>query len=80
MAISAVLQLSLVSAREWESLNVRVDRWKKKAARSLSFNAGIETLGKTSKGYQRAKSMPVEMLATSAHEFETTQRVGKKND
>jgi hypothetical protein len=78
MAISAVLQLSLLSAREWECLSVRVDRLKKKAARSFSFNASIETLDR--KSYPRAKSMPVEMLAASVFEFETTLGVGKKND
>jgi hypothetical protein len=80
MAISAVLQLSLVSAREWESLNVRVDHWKQKAVRSLSFSAGIETLDKTRKGYPRSNSMPVQMLSACVNELETTQGVGKKND
>jgi hypothetical protein len=80
MAISAVLQLSLVSAREWESLNGRVDRWKKKAVRSFSFNAGIDTLDKKSKRYPRTKSMPVELLAASAGEFDTTHGFGNKND
>jgi len=38
MLVSAVLQLSLVSAREWGSLFGRVDRWKKHAVRSMSFS------------------------------------------
>jgi MFS transporter, MFS domain-containing protein family, molybdate-anion transporter len=39
MIISAMLQLSLISSREWGSLFGRVDLWKKQAARSMSFSA-----------------------------------------
>jgi hypothetical protein len=80
MAISAVLQLSLVSAREWDSLNGRVDSWKKKAVRSISFSAGDDTLNKKSAAYPRAKSMPVDMLQSSVWELKAALGVGKKND
>jgi hypothetical protein len=79
MAISAVLQLSLVSAREWDSLNGRVDRWKKKAVRSFSLSAGDYTLDKKSKTRPRAKSMPSDMLQSSVWELKTALGVGKKN-
>ena len=38
MITSAILQLSLVSSREWDVLFGRVDRWKGSAARSLSYS------------------------------------------
>ena len=80
MAISAVLQLSLVSAREWASINGRVDSWKKKAVRSLSFSAGDGMLDKKSTAFPRAKSLPHDMLQSSVGELRATLGVGKKND
>lgn len=51
MVISAVLQLSLISPREWASLFGKANRLKQ----SMSFNLPRET---NEKKYQRSKSMP----------------------
>ena len=63
MTVSALLQLSLVSSREWSSLFGRVDRLKEKAVRSMSFSAG-EIHNNARKAYRRAQSMPQAALLT----------------
>lgn len=67
--ISAALQLSLVSGREWAALFGRVDRWKKSAVRSLSrtqsmFAVDDNELAKHKKPYPRTLSMPEDLLRT----------------
>jgi hypothetical protein len=67
MMISAALQLSLVSAREWAALFGRVDRWKQKAVRQLSrtqsmFAADDKELSQLKRPYPRTLSMPEDLL------------------
>jgi hypothetical protein len=62
MVVAAVLQLSLISKREWDSFFGRVDRLQKRAlkpARSLSFSAMGAVNSAMDKRFNRSASMPI---------------------
>jgi hypothetical protein len=66
MAVSALLQLSLLSAREWASLFGRVDRWKMRAVRSFSLSPGLspglDARVKSLDGPNRTHSLPGKLM------------------
>jgi len=64
MTVSAALQLSLVSGREWAALFGRVDRLKQKAVRRLSRTQSMFTSADKPKRkpYPRTLSMPEEFI------------------
>ena len=66
MTISAALQLSLVSPREWAALFGRVDRLKQKAVRHLSRTQSMfmSCEKPERKLYPRSLSMPEHVLGT----------------
>lgn len=61
MVISAGLQLSLVSGREWESLFGKVDRAKRRMSRSVSstYLRSASILKFSREKLQRSKSSPL---------------------
>ena len=85
MTISAALQLSLVSPREWAALFGRVDRLKRKAVRHFSRTQSMfMSFEKPErKAYPRSLSMPEHVLGTISWELESPSNEGlqekKKN-
>jgi hypothetical protein len=72
MVVAAVLQLSLISKREWDSFFGRVDRLQKRAlkpARSLSFSAMDAVNSAMVKTFYRSASMPVVPAASPVREM-----------
>lgn len=86
MTISAALQLSLVSVREWAALFGRVHRWKRRAVRRLSRTHSIfatpedEDLSKQHRPYLRTLSMPEDLLRTVTWKLDEQQQAMEKKD
>lgn len=82
MTISAALQLSLVSPREWAALFGRVDRWKKKAVRRLSRTQSMFCVDETAKHrpYPRTLSMPEDLLRSTVTWKMDEQGLEEKKD
>lgn len=66
MIISAMLQLSLISSREWGSLFGRVAGWKKQVSRSMSFS-GCPSAPK-SRDLRRVISTPTYFLSNDVND------------
>mmetsp|Transcript_31871 Transcript_31871/g.52555 ORF Transcript_31871/g.52555 Transcript_31871/m.52555 type:complete len:685 (+) Transcript_31871:36-2090(+) len=66
MIISAGLQLSLISSREWDSLFGKVERLQRRVSRSLSFCVKREDVAK--RVFSRSKSTPLCTQLSDANE------------
>ena len=68
MATAAILQVSLVSKREWDGLSGRLDRFHKRSlqpARALSFSA-VDAIAKMSVSFHRSSSMSITECGSSS--------------
>lgn len=71
MLISAGLQLSLISSREWGSLFGKADRLHRRVSRSFSFCVNRDDNSVAKKGLIRSHSSPLETLDDMLEEDET---------